>query len=44
MAMQKKNLANPRKGLLGLFGKVPEVDVSGFDRQRRREIARENLR
>lgn len=31
-----------RKGFLGLFGKAPELDMPGFDRQRRKEIVDED--
>ena len=40
---RKEVVLRPRKGLAGLFGKMPGLDVKEFDRQRREEIRHENL-
>ncbi len=42
IAGEKKITLKPKKGLLSLFGKFPELDNDEFLREKKEEIARED--
>ncbi len=42
-AMKNEIVLKPKDNLASWFGKVPNIDVEGFRRERKKEMARERI-